>query len=210
MTTSVLSACPSVPPLPRKHADKSRISPNKKQTVNATTQTETEEWTNISDTNLTAALWKTKFATAEFEQQYHSLNIVLPNLKNALCSSNRSRAMAKEKANRAEFKLEISDKVTSDLFDVNIELKKLIEEETSKAVSLQNELLESNKRNILLKEKLLFFVVANKRFKEILDKKDTRIKDQNDTDKLVKQLQVMRVEIDIQRAEAIQLFQEVD
>ena len=52
--------------------------------------------------------------------------------------------------------------------------------------------------------------MANKRFKEILDKKDTRIKDQNDTDKLVKQLQVMRVEIDIQRAEAIQLIQEVD
>ena len=52
--------------------------------------------------------------------------------------------------------------------------------------------------------------MANKRFKEILDKKDTRIKDQNDTDKLVKQLKVMRVEIDIQRAEAIQLIQEVD
>ena len=48
--------------------------------------------------------------------------------------------------------------------------------------------------------------MANKRFKEILDKKDTRIKDQTEIDQLVKQLQVMRGEIDIQRAEAIQLI----
>ena len=105
--------------------------------------------------------------------------------------------------------LEISEKVTSDLFDVNRELKKQIEE-TSKAESLQKELLESNEMKILLKGKLDAFDVVNKQFQEILDRKDTRIKDQNDTDKLVKQLQVMRVEIDIQRAEAIQLIQEVD
>ena len=88
---------------------------------------------------------KLKFAIAEFEQQNRSVNIELDNLKNALCSSNRSRAMAKQNANRAEFKLEISEKVTSDLFDVNKELKKQIEEETSKTESLQNERLIKQK-----------------------------------------------------------------
>ena len=63
-----------------------------------------------------------------------------------LCSSNRSRAMAKENANRAEFMLEISERVTSDHFDVNKELKKQIEEETSKAESLPNELLLKSKK----------------------------------------------------------------
>ena len=111
--------------------------------------------------------------------------------------------MAKENATRAEFKLEISERVTSDLFDENKELKNQIEEATSKAESLQNQLLESNKTNILLNEKLDAFDVANKQFKEILDKKDTRLKDQANIDKLTKQLQIMRVEIDIQRAEDV-------
>ena len=53
--------------------------------------------------------------------------------------------MAKN-ANRVEFKLEIPEKVTSDLFDVNKELKKQIEEETSKAESLPNELLLKSKK----------------------------------------------------------------
>ena len=181
-----------------------------RSTVNATTQTETEEYKDTYDTNLTAALWKTEFAIAEFEQQNRSLNIELANLKNALCSANRSRAMAKENATRAELKLEISERVTSDLFDENKELKNQIEEATSKAQSLQSQLLESNKTNILLKEKLDAFDVANKRFKEILDKKDTILKDQTEVDKLVKQLQIMTVEIDIQHAEAIQLIQAVD
>ena len=104
-----------------------------RSTVNATTQTETEECKDTYDTNLTAALWKTEFAIAEFEQQNRSLNIELANLKNALCSANRSRAMAKENATRAESKLEISERVTSDLFDENKELKNQIEEATSKA-----------------------------------------------------------------------------
>ena len=181
-----------------------------RSTVNATTQTETEECKDTYDTNLTAALWKTEFAIAEFEQRNRSLNIELANLKNALCSANRSRTMAKENATRAEFMLEISERVTSDLFDENQELKNQIEEATSKAESLQSQLLESNKTNILLKEKLDAFDVANKRFKEILDKKDTKLKDQTEVDKLVKQLQIMRVEIDIQREEAIQLIQAVD
>ena len=75
-------------------------------TVNATTQTETEECKDTYDTNLTAAVWKTDFDIAEFEQQNRSLNIEVANLKNALCSANRSRAMAKENATREEFKLE--------------------------------------------------------------------------------------------------------
>ena len=208
--TSTCSSSISTPASMESHHDNPRISHNKQPTVNATTQTKNEEWIDTPDTNLTAALWKTEFAIAEFEQQNRSLKIELANLKNALCSSNRSRAMAKENANRAEFKLEISEKVTSDLFDENKELKNQIEEATSNAESLQTQLLESNKTNILLKEKLDAFDVANKQFKEILDKKDTRLKDQAIIDKLIKQLQIMRVEIDIQRAEVIQLIQAVD
>ena len=207
---STCSSSISTPASKESHHDNSRISHNKQPTVNATTQTKNEEWIDTPDTNLTAALWKTEFAIAEFEQQNRSLNIELANLKNALCSANRSRAMAKENATRAEFKLEISERVTSDLFDENKELKNQIEEATSKAESLQSQLLESNKTNILLKEKLDAFDEANKQFKEILDKKDTRLKDQANIDKLIKQLQIMRVEIDIQRAEAIQLIQAVD
>ena len=208
--TSTISSSDSTSSFREVSADNPHIPSNTRSTGNATTQTGNEEWTDTPDTNLTAALWKTEFAIAEFEQQNRSLNIELANLKNALCSANRSRAMAKESANRAEFKLEISERVTSDLFDENKELKSQIEEATSKAESLQSELLESNKTNILLKEKLDAFDVANKRFKEILDKKDTKLKDQTEIDKLVKQLQTMRVEIDIQRAEAIQLIQAVD
>ena len=91
------------------HTDISRNWPSRK-TVNATNQTETEERTDTSESNLTAALWKTEFSVAEFEQQNRSLNIELINLKNSLWSANMSWAMAKENANRAESKLEISEK----------------------------------------------------------------------------------------------------
>ena len=80
----------------------------------------------------------------------------------------------------------------------------------SKAESLQSELLESNKTNILLKKKLDEYEQANKRFLESLNKKAAQIKEQTEIEKLVEQLQVMRVEIDIQRAEAIQLIETVD
>ena len=100
--------------------------------------------------------------------------------------------------------------MTSDLFEENKEFKQLLEEVTSKAESLQSELLESNKTNILLKKKLDEYDLANKRFQESLNKKAAQIKDQTEIEKVVKQLQVMRVEIDIQRAEAIQLIQAVD
>ena len=52
--------------------------------------------------------------------------------------------------------------------------------------------------------------LANKRFQESLTKKTNQIKDQSEIEKLIKQLQIMRVEVDIQRAEAIQLIQAVD
>ena len=106
--------------------------------------------------------------------------------------------------------MEISERVTSDLFEKNKEVIQQLEEVTSKAESLQSELLESNKTNILLKKKLDEYDLANKRFQESLNKKTAQIKEQTEIEKLAKQLQVMRVEIDIQRAEAIQLIQAVD
>ena len=42
-----------------------------------------------------------------------------------------------------------------------------------------------------------------------MDKKATQVKEKTEIEKLVKQLHVMRVEIDIQRARAIQLIQAV-
>ena len=179
-------------------------------TVSIATQTEPENLDSHSDTQLTKSLWETEFAIAEFEQQNKSLLIELNNLKVSLNCANRSRANAKINATRAESKLEISERVTSDLFEENKEVKQQLEEVTSKAESLQSELLEANKTNILLKKKLDDYDLANKRFQESLNKKATQIKEQSELEKLVKQLQVMRVEIDIQRAEAIQLIQAVD
>ena len=134
----------------------------------------------------------------------------LSNLKASLNCANRSPANAKINADRAESKLEISERVTSDLFEENKEVKQQLEEVTSKAESLQSELIESNKTNILLKKKFDEYDLANKPFQESLNEKAAQIKEQTEIEKLVKQLQVMRVEIDIQRAEAIQLIQAVD
>ena len=115
-------------------------------------QTDPETSNFQPDTQLTASLWGTEFAIAEFEQQNRNLLMELSNLKVSLNCANRSRANAKINANRAESKLEISERVTPDLFEENKEVKQPIEEVTSKAVSLQSELLESNKTNILLKK----------------------------------------------------------
>ena len=134
----------------------------------------------------------------------------LRNLKVSLNCAKRSRANAKINADRDKSKLEISERVTSDLFEENKEVKQQLEEVTSKAESLQSELLESNKTNILLKKKLDEYDLANKRFQESLNEKAAHIKEQTEIEKLVKQLQVMKVERDIQRAEAIQLIQAVD
>ena len=173
-------------------------------------QTDPENFNFNSDTQLTKSLWETEFSIAEFEQQNRNLLRELSNLKICINCANRSRANAKINADRAESKLEISERVTSDLFEENKEVKQQLEEVTSKAESLQSELLESNKTNILLKKKLDEYNLANKRFQESLIKKAAQIKEQTEIEKLVKQLQVMRVEIDIQRAEAIELIQAVD
>ena len=179
-------------------------------TVSIAKQTDPEPSNFQPDTQLTASLWETELDIAEFEQQNRNLLMELSNLKAFLNCANRSRANAKINADRAESKLEFSERVTSDLFEENKEVKQQLEEVTSKAESLQSELLESNKINILLKKKLDEYDLANKRFQESLNKKAAQIKEQTEIEKLVKQLQVMRVEIDIQRAEAIQLIQAVD
>ena len=124
--------------------------------------------------------------------------------------ANRSRANAINNADRAESKLQISERVTSDLFEENKEVKQQLEEAIFKAESLQSELLEANKTKILPEQKLDENDIANKRFQEPLTKKTNQIKDQSEVEKLMKQLQFMRVEIDIQRAEAFQLIQAVD
>ena len=179
-------------------------------TTSIGTQTDSESSDFQPDTQVTASLWETEFAVAEFEQPNRSLLAELSNLKVSLNCANRSRANAKINADRAESKLEISERVTSVLFEENKEVKQQPEEATSKAESLQSELLESNKTNILLKQKLDEYDLANKRFNESLIKKSHQNKDQSEIEKLIKQLQIVRVEIDIQRAEAIQLIQAVD
>ena len=134
-------------------------------------QTDPESSNFQPDTQLTASLWETEFAIAEFEQQNKSLLIELDNLKVSLNSANRSPANANINADRAESKLEISERVNSDLFEENKEVKQQLQEATSKAESLQSELLEANKTNILLKHKLDEYDLANKRFQESLTKK---------------------------------------
>ena len=89
-----------------------------------------------ADTQLTESLWETKFANAEFQQQNQNLLNELSNLKVSLLCANRSRAIAKSNADRAESKLEISQRATSDLFEENNEVKQQLEEATSKAVSV--------------------------------------------------------------------------
>ena len=180
------------------------------ETTSTVTQTDPENFNLHSDTQLTKSLWESEIAIAEFEQQNRNLLVELSNLKFSLNCANRSRANAKINTVCAESKLEISERVTSDLFEENKEVKQQLEEVTSKAESLQSELLESNKTNILLKKKLDGYDLANKWFQDSLNKKTAQIKEQTEIEKLVKQLQVMRVEINIQRAEAIQVIQAVD
>ena len=199
--------------LPSNSSSQTDLSSNRSYSTGTTsigTQTDPESSDFQPDTQLTASFWETEFAIAEFEQQNKNLLIELNNLKVSLKCANRSRANAKINADRAETKLEISERVTSDLFEENKEVKQQLEEATSKAESLQSELLEANKTNILLKQKLDEYDLANKRFQESLTKKTNQIKDQFEIEKLIKQLQIMRIEVDIQRAEAIQLIHTVD
>ena len=131
-------------------------------------QTEIETWYTQTDCRLTASLWSSEFAIVVFEQQNKNLLIEL----NSFRCANRSRANAKANADRAESKLEIPEKVTSDLFEENKEVKQQLEEATSKAESLQSELLEAKKMNILLKQKLDDYDLAKKRFDESVTKKN--------------------------------------
>ena len=148
---------------------------NSIETTSTGIQTETEKWDNQTDSQLTASLWSTELAIAEFEQQNRNLLMELSNLKVSLNCANRSRANAKNNADRAESKLEISERVTSDLFEANKVVKQQLDEATSKAESLQSELLESNRTNILLEQKLDDYDLANKRFQDFLRKKTAQI-----------------------------------
>ena len=142
------------------------------ETTSIGIQTPPESSNFQPDTQLTASLWDTEFAIAEFEQQNKNLLAELSNLKVSLKCANRSRANAKINADRPESKLEISERVTSDLFKESKEVKQQLEEVTSKAESFQSELLEANKTNILEKQNLDEYDLANKRFQESLTKKN--------------------------------------
>ena len=133
----------------------------------------------------------------------------------------------------------------SDLFEENKEVKRQLTEVTSKTESLQSELLEANKTNFFLEQKLDEYDLAIKIFQESLTKKnesDQRSAWSRETHKTIpfywswnryptrrsgstnssrgwkavrvqavdgKQWEI-RVENDIQRAEAVQLIQAVD
>ena len=133
-------------------------------TLSIAIQTDPEPSNFQPDTQWVASVWETEFATAEFEQQNRNLLMELSKLKASLNCANRSRANAKINADRAESKLKNSARVTSDLFEEKKEVKQQVKEVTAKTESLQSELLESNKTNILLKKKLDEYDLANKRF----------------------------------------------
>ena len=82
-----------------------------------------------------------------------------------------SHAKTKVNTDRAVSKQERSERVTSELFEENKEMKQQLDEATSEAKSLQSELLKANKTNILLKLKLDAYDVAFKRFQKSLTKK---------------------------------------
>ena len=106
------------------------------ETTSIGIQTDPENFNLNSDTQLTKSLWETEFAIAEFEQQNRNWLMELGNLKVSLNCASRSRANAKINADRAESKLETSERVISDLFGENKEVKQPLEEVTSKAESV--------------------------------------------------------------------------
>ena len=70
---------------------------NRSNSVGSTSiglQTEMEKWDTQTDSQLTASMWSTEFAIAEFEQQNKNLLIELKHLKISLNGANRSRANA--------------------------------------------------------------------------------------------------------------------
>ena len=74
-------------------------------------------------------------------------------------------ANAQANADLAKSKMDFSEKVTSDLSEEDEEVKQQFEEATSKAESLQSELLEINKTNILLKQKLMIMISQTRVFR---------------------------------------------
>ena len=133
-----------------------------------------------------ASLLSTEFAIAKFEQENKDLPNELNNLKVSLRFADISRANAKANADRTESKLEVLEKVTSDLLEGNKEVKQQLEEATSQAESLQSELLKAFRTITLLKQKLDGYDLANKCFQEFLTKKTNQTNDQTKVEKLVK------------------------
>ena len=149
-------------------------------------------------------------AVADFEQQNKILLTELNFLKVSLRCLNISGANVKVNTDRAEVNLEISDTVTSDLFEENTNIRQQLPEATYRAASLQSEILESNKMNFLPKQKLDDYDLSNRRFNDFSAEKTNQIKDQTEIKPLVKQVQVMREGVVIQRVAAIQLFKADD
>ena len=72
-------------------------------------QTDPEPSNFQPDTQLTASLWETEFANAEFEQQNKNLLAATNNLNVSLNCAKSSRANAKINAHRAQSKLKFSE-----------------------------------------------------------------------------------------------------
>ena len=103
------------------------------ETNSVVLQTEVGIWDTEIDCQLTASLKNTEFNIAEFEQEHKDLPMGLHSLKISVRCANRSRAKTNAQADRAEFRLEISEKVTSDFFEDNKEVTRQLREATSKA-----------------------------------------------------------------------------
>ena len=82
-------------------------------------QSELEMWDMQIDCQLTTSLWNIEFPIAELEQQNKNVRIEFTKMKVSVRCANRSWANAKTNADRAESKLEFSQKVNSDLFGEN-------------------------------------------------------------------------------------------
>ena len=105
----------------------------------------------------------------------------------------------------------MSERVTtSELFEENKEVKQELSAVATKPDSLQSDLIESKKTNLHLKQELEEYEMAKQKFHEPMKKKTNQMEKQSKIGKLVKWLQVINVENDIQRAEAIHLIEAVN
>ena len=96
---------------------KSNSKPFLTDTFSPATQSEAENFDYKIDTQLKNSLWGTEFVVAEFEQQNKAFPMELSNLGSSLGCINRSRANAKVKADQAESKQDISERLISDLLE---------------------------------------------------------------------------------------------